>query len=338
MTPETFSTRSLRPAEQYEAWRQRFQPVFEVTPKHSVGDGFAAENQIWTLGGLAVSRLSAPPVRVARKKGNLRREPVDHWVLTYCQRGATAIRTERALLQAPASVPFLWSLGEESETERTHVDRTQIFMTRDAFRDIAPLLDAARASVLDTPLGHLLGDYILALERRLPSLAAAHLPRLMEPVRTMVAACVAPSIERVTAARSQIDLGRLERVRQAVRKHLRSPTLGPASLCRLVGTSRSQRYRLFEPSGGVARYIQRQRLLDAYAALSDPALTGPISVIADDLCFADASSFSRAFRQEFGHSPSEVGSAAVAGHAPPAVPKQRVSSKSGDFAGLLGGL
>jgi hypothetical protein len=42
-------------------------------------------------------------------------------------------------------------------------------MPRDAFRDIAPVLDAACGSVLDTPLGHLLGDYMLALERHLPA-------------------------------------------------------------------------------------------------------------------------------------------------------------------------
>jgi AraC-like DNA-binding protein len=82
--------------------------------------------------------------------------------------------------------------------------------------------------------------------------------------------------------------------------------------------SRSSLYRLFEDIGGVARYIQSQRLLEAHAVLSDPATTKSISAIAEDLCFADASSFSRVFRREFGHSPGEVRSAALAGLAPPA--------------------
>jgi hypothetical protein len=250
MTPDTFATHSVRPRDRYEAWREWFQPSFEITPSEPVGNGFVAENQIWRLGGLAVSRVLAPPVRVLRKKVNLRRDCIDHWVLTYCRRGATVIRTDKALPEAPSGVSFLWSLGEESESRRTHVDRIQILLTRDAFGDIAHLLDAARGSVLDTPLGHLLGDCILALERRLPSLSATDLPRLAGPASAMIAACIAPSIERVAIARSQIDLGRLERVRQAVRKHLRSPTLGPVTLCRLVGTSRSHLYRLFEHSGG----------------------------------------------------------------------------------------
>jgi len=70
----------------------------------------------------------------------------------------------------------------------------------------------------------------------------------------------------------------------------------------------------------VARYIQRERLLEAHAVLTDPATRKSISAIAEDLCFADASSFSRTFKREFSHSPGEVRSAALAGLAPLAIP------------------
>ncbi len=153
----------------------------------------------------------------------------------------------------------------------------------------------------------------------------------------MVAAAVAPTAERVAVAQRQIDLGRKERVRQAVRRHLRTPTFGPTILCRLVGMSRSNLYRLFEDSGGVARYIQGQRLLEAHAVLSDPANAKSISAMAEDLCFADASSFSRAFKREFGHSPGEMRSAALAGFAPLRAAKARGMADSRDFGELLRG-
>ena len=53
----------------------------------------------------------------------------------------------------------------------------------------------------------------------------------------------------------------MERVRQAVRRNLRSPSLGPDKLCREAATSRSQLYRLLENEGGVKSYIQRRRLV-----------------------------------------------------------------------------
>jgi AraC-like DNA-binding protein len=127
----------------------------------------------------------------------------------------------------------------------------------------------------------------------------------------------------------------MERVRKAVQRHLRSPVLGPATLCRLVGVSRSNLYRLLEAVGGVARYIQRQRLLEAHSMLSNPASNIKIVTIADDLCFPDASSFSRAFRHEFGCSPSEVRSAALAGLAISPMPMERAAHEIAGFSDLL---
>jgi AraC-like DNA-binding protein len=130
-----------------------------------------------------------------------------------------------------------------------------------------------------------------------------------------------PSPDHLALAANQIDLGRLEGVRRAVRSHLHSLSLGPDMLCRLLATSRSQLYRLLEGEGGVTRYIQRQRLLEGHAALCDAASTKTIAAIAAELCFADGSGFSRAFRHEFGMSPRDVRAAFLAGLAPAAVPK-----------------
>jgi AraC-like DNA-binding protein len=337
MTPDTFTTGVLRPQDQLDAWREWYQPVFDVVAKHPMSDGFPAEIRLWKLGGLAMSRTLAPPVDVVRTKVHLRRDAVDHWVISYCARGAHSATTAGALLEVPARVPFLWSLGQEFLHERTHVDRVQFFLARDAFRDIAPQLDAALGSTLDTPLGHLLGDYMIALESRLSAVTEADVPRLTGAVGAMVAAAVAPSGARIAVAERQIDLGRRERVRQAVRRHLRTPTFGPKILCRLVGMSRSSLYRLFEDTGGVARYIQNQRLLEARTILSDPATTQSISSIAEDLCFADASSFSRTFKRAFGQSPSDVRSAALAGLTSTAARRGAAAKEAAGLGELLRG-
>jgi AraC-like DNA-binding protein len=336
MTPDTFTTQPLRPQDQFEAWREWHQPVLDFLPQQSTRYGFPAEVHLWKLGSLAMSRTSVPPVSVARTKSNLRRDPIDHWVINYCVRGTHFTNTAGTAVEVPAKVPFLSSLGQEFLHERTHIDRVSFLMARDAFRDIAPLLDAACGSTLDTPLGHLLGDYMMALEHHLPDVTEADFPRLARAVGAMVAAA-APSAERVAIAGAQIDVGRKERVRRVIRKHLRTPTFRPSILCRLVGMSRSNLYRLFEDTGGVARYIQRERLLEAHAVLADPANMQSISSIAEDLCFADASSFSRAFKREFGHSPGELRSAALAGLAPPATMRSLAPSAGTDFGELIRG-
>jgi AraC-like DNA-binding protein len=332
MIPDSFATNTLCPQDQFEVWHEWYQPVLDILPRQAT-DRFPAEIHVWRLGGLAMSRTSGPPVTVTRARSHLRRDAVDHWVISYCARGAHSATTAGTSVEVPSKVPYLWSLGQEFQHERTHVDRVQFFMTRDTFRGIAPVLDAALGSTLDTPLGHLLGDYMIALERRLPTVTDADLARLAGAVGAMVAAAVAPSAQRVAVAARQIDVGRKEQVRQAVRRHLRTPTLAPKTLSRLVGISRSNLYRLFEHEGGVARYIQRERLFEARTVLSGPASTQSVSAVAEDLCFADASSFSRVFKREFGCSPSEARSTGLA----LATPRSGVLSERADFGELLRG-
>jgi len=94
--------------------------------------------------------------------------------------------------------------------------------------------------------------------------STSYLPRLFGPWSR---AAAAPFADR-TAAKPQID-----RVRQAVRRHLRTPTLEPKTSCHLVGMFRSSLYRLLENECGVARYIQRQLLLESQTVLSNPTTT-----------------------------------------------------------------
>ena len=106
-------------------------------------------------------------------------------------------------------------------------------------------------------------------------------------------------------------------------------------LCRELGMSRSSVYRLLESEGGVARYIQRHRLAECFAQLSDPSNTKPVVEIADESGMPDPSSFSRAFRREFGLSPTDVREAARAGLAPSAARARQGAWDEGSVGGLL---
>lgn len=306
MKPDLFSTHLVPSHDQLSAWRAWFDPVFDVAPHPTDEAGFRAESTIWTLNGFGISRVSAPGLQAVRTKPLIKRNPVDHWVITIGQRAATNISTRGASVQAPARTPFILSLGDELVSERGEDERLQVYLTRDDFGEIAPLLDAARGMILSTSLGKLLGEYLELVERSLPDVEPEEVPKLTGAVRAMVAACVTPSPDRLAEAADLMNLSRMERIRRAVGVHLRSPDLGTTMLCAEVGVSRSLLYRVLDSAGGVARYIQRRRLAEAYVLLSGAANTKSVASIAEELCFADASSFSRAFRQEFGVRPSDV--------------------------------
>ena len=109
--------------------------------------------------------------------------------------------------------------------------------------------------------------------------------------------CVALAGLPMTAAREQMSATLKDKARRCILQNLRSHRLGAEMLCRELGVSRSGLYRLLESEGGVAQYIQRLRLLESLAQLTDPSNRKPIAVIADELGLIDSSSFSRAFRR-----------------------------------------
>jgi AraC-like DNA-binding protein len=322
-------------SQQLAAWRGWYDSVLNIDSRQSTQSGFAAENLTWKLDGLAVSHVSTPPASVARTTALIRRNPVDHWVVILAKRSATDLTYRDVALKVPARVPFVVSLGDDGYNKQTQDERTLLYLARDSFQEIAPALDAARGTALDTPQGKLLADYMLLLERNLRSLPAESAPPLKGAIAAMVGACLAPSGGRVAGARPQIRLTLMERVRQSVRRQLRSPSLGPDKLCREAAMSRSQLYRLLEGEGGAAHYIQHQRLSESFAILCDTSNNLSIGAVAESLCFADASNFSRAFRREFGMSPSDVRAAALAGLPPAAVPRDPVGGEVRRFGDCL---
>jgi AraC-like DNA-binding protein len=198
-------------------------------------------------------------------------------------------------------------------SEREADERFTLFLSRDRFAALAPDLLRLRGGWMEGAAALLLMDFLRLLERSLPGLDQEERVRLPHAIAAMVAACAAPSAARAAAAAPQLDIARLERVREVVRRRIGSATLTTAAICREVGISRSQLYRLLESEGGVMRFVQRMRLRAAEAALSDPQDQRGVAAIGEAHGFHDPSSFSRAFRREFGSSPTEVRVAALSG-------------------------
>lgn len=313
LTKLAFSTRELAPQDQRDAWRAWFNPVFDLAwHADEARLPFAADITTWASDGSAFSRVIAPALHSVRNASHVRRDPTDHWVIAVGTK-LSSIRLPTGELRIAAGVAFLVSLADPVESARGADDRLHLYLARDRFSALAPQLDRARGHAIEGGLGRLLADYLRLLDRSLPTLTEQEAARLPDAIEAMVAACVMPRTSSGDASGGQLDLTRLERIRQVVRRRLHSATLTPTSLCRDVGMSRSQLYRLLEGEGGVIRYIQRHRLRAIRAALSDPGDDRSIAAIAEACGFYEPSTFSRTFRREFGVTPSEVRAAARAG-------------------------
>jgi AraC-like DNA-binding protein len=117
--------------------------------------------------------------------------------------------------------------------------------------------------------------------------------------------CLAPSLSQPCALRGFASPALIERARLGVRRNMASVEFGPAELANLLAMSRSKLYRLLLPEGGVAHFINRERLLQARRELvADETVS--IHAIAARVGFKDHSTFSRAFRRAFGTTPTQA--------------------------------
>ncbi|MEX2745399.1 helix-turn-helix domain-containing protein [Rhizobium mongolense] len=300
------ATHDLPPGYQFEAWRNNFAPMLELDEPEDVTVGFGGKQVTWDLGCLAFSRIETEALGFVSLPGHTRRDPLDHWTLTTLLYGSVNTIAPARTFEGSAGVVQVHTLGRPFEGNVTNSEMLMLFVPRDFCTEVTGALNTAEFSNLSTGMGRLFSDYMIGLAKRLSVIDEAELPALVAATRAMILACASPSADHIDEAREPIASVLIERARRIIQARLFDPKLATETLRRELGVSRSRLYRLFEPFGGVMHYIQHRRLLDAHSALTDPNDQRRIIEIAEQHCFNDGTEFSRAFRREFGCSPTDV--------------------------------
>jgi AraC family transcriptional regulator, positive regulator of tynA and feaB len=128
-------------------------------------------------------------------------------------------------------------------------------------------------------------------------------------------------VAALSAAAAERDTGPVDRraalraeVRRQVERRLSDPALDVGSLSRQLGVSPRTLHAAVSAGGETfAAMLRRRRLERAALLLADPGSRRTVTEIAASVGFDGPSSFSRAFRREFGRSPTEARSHDVHG-------------------------
>ena len=92
---------------------------------------------------------------------------------------------------------------------------------------------------------------------------------------------------------------------QFIDQNLAAPDLGPEMLVARFGLSRASLYRMFAGQEGIAAHIRDRRLRQAFRLLTAPGRMA-VAQVGFGCGFQSPSGFSRAFKAQFGISPSEA--------------------------------
>jgi AraC-like DNA-binding protein len=306
-----FTTSHVRPREQFDAWHESISVIFDVAPpaEHRPDSGFAATVRGWHLGGLLVSQVDFDSQRFVRDRHKTVADGLDHYLVQlYATGGLIGEAGDQGRVLNGGDVQIL-DLTQSNVTQAAPSGTVAIVVPRETLDQALPAPGNLHGLILrgHSGMGGLLGDYMRSLVARAEDMTMAEAPLVAQATTDMIAACFQSSAETAARARTAIDQTMRQRIQRHISAHLDSPALQAEALCAQFRISRSQLYRLFESLGGVAHYIQEQRVTRACAELCNPAHDHRrIYEIAFTLGFSSEAHFSRVFRSTFGLSPSDV--------------------------------
>lgn len=327
----SFDTWDLCDDQRFPAWQKIYSPVVDIFPVENVS-GFHGTQRTWDLDPMIFQTVEVDPLGFRTLPRRAGHHPPDHWVISLLTSGHEVVVHRNKAIPSVRGLPRLISLVEQFHGRVMTKGKLHIlFIPRDTFREAAHLLDAASMTVLRPRLGGIFGDVMMNLERRLPLLKKSELPRLVETTKSLLLAAIAPESERSAEYRYALEHTLVERVKQFVQDNLKNPELSVEFIARHKGISRSRLYRLFEPEGGVMRYVISRRLKVVHGELQQSMPNKRINDIAQACGFSDPSEFSRVFKRQFGYSPSDARLRGLAGSARHVV---QLSDES-DFSRML---
>jgi AraC-like DNA-binding protein len=300
----------MTPEARLDAFRMATSPAWQVEAADA--GSFDMSESVYLMGSGVVFVSHFPDMKVQRTEQCVRRAEVEYYALQLKQRGEIRLDAQGKRTRVAAGQILLSDFTRTSLVELEEGPQLMALIPRDGLdRVLSRSLDLHGLNLHEMAGGAagLLASHLTALGALLPRLKTAEAASALQATTYLLAATLAPSIESLGMAREAIDQSLMHQARELVDKHLKSPALGPETLCRQLNVSRSKLYRLFEPFGGVTTYIKERRLAQIHADLvgraGQPAHRH-LGRLADDYGFLSQSSFSRAFREQFGYSPREA--------------------------------
>jgi len=301
-------------AREFELWRSGMQPLFALDAGDAEArSSFAAGLTSYQFADVAIIAGGASATIFQRTPSIVARSGLDNICLLVYTQGGCALDVEgNAVGVHPGDVCF-FDLLQPGTLRAPDYQSLTLILPRAALRPFVADIDGLHGRILrrSSPLNVILVRHLQTLFAEAPTLSAADGRAAANGTAALIAAFAGTSDQgREMIARSA-PAASLLRFRQFIEAKLPDPDLGPESICRQLGVSRTTLFRVFESLGGVRRYILQRRLARAHRLIADPGQgQRRIGTIAFQCGFNSVSVFSRAFHQAFGLSPTELRGAA----------------------------
>ncbi len=298
-----FDPTGLRPAEQFESFREAAAPTFDSTAV-TAPDSFSSITADYLVDDLVVSRICNESMTIRRDHRHLSSGGTDWVCVQYHLRGRFRGTYGRdGVLQLGAGDIGLLDLAHSFVALADRSDFISVLVPRTRLPSLDRLYSGGegRRAPLTSERARAIRSAMSQLWTVVPFTTVASAPLVAERFVGVLDHALRRDALRETRAplRRYLDTH--------IEANLDDPDLDVARLCDVANYSRSAVYRVYEVDGGVGSYIRSRRLARCLEELTSPqGRQRGVGAIATQWGFSNPSHFNRLFRSAYGFAPSQV--------------------------------
>lgn len=320
MTLTVYSTDHVAPDQRARLWEDAIaQTYFPLGLGFGNADRFEGALSRRTMDLLSVSRLKTSPLRYQRRSDHIRHSAHEEFLVTvpvaspvvFSQAGQEVRCPPGGFLIERGDEPYDFSYGQDNDLYVLKLPRQ---LLRERVRD--PDRFCARVFACEGGIGGMFAGLLRSTHYENDASGNRAAPVLAGQLMDLLALVLDGQGAGVEQASSSVRAAHLRRVEAVIRHNLADPELTPQMIAGRCGISRRYLHDLFRDlDRTVLQTIREQRLLAARDRLRN-SREASIAEVAYACGFKDQAMFSRAFRAQFGRTPSgyraDIESAAVA--------------------------
>ena len=298
------------PTELFVKWRDALGEVFEVRATPSEIAEFRGEIDVHASPHYVLSASRHSPLSLIRRSTSAAHE---RFAISLQVNGsATGLAGESPTQAEPGDVLFIdltQALAMRESAPQGLVEGVTLWTARDRILPFVSDENALHGLVLkaESPAGAVISATLRAFAKTAPKMRLIDFDALADGLVALAAKSTAPALAQDGDGAASPPLATFVTIRRYIDRNLASPDLGADSIAAEFCLSRATLYRLFEPVGGIAKYIRKARLNRAFQEITAAELSNRrIGHIAYTLGFKNVSAFSRLFQEVYGVRPGEA--------------------------------
>nr|WP_269812802.1 helix-turn-helix domain-containing protein [Pontibaca salina] len=301
----SISTDVLEARFRTDFWRALSSPLHDVSPTVT-GEVLEGGLDARMLGSLMVGKRHSNARRNLRDRARITQGEMDGYQLELFLDGSLVGDCDGTDMRLGPGDIGIFDYARPYRTQQTAGTSLLLYMSRDRL-DAAMGGQSAHGAVLraEEPITLLISNIIQNLVKVMPDISDKDAMAVDTATIDLIAAGIAR--QRTGGEDKSLEIQRVQQreILAFIRLNLADPELGPDMLAHRFRMSRTHLYRIFASQGGIASLIRQERLRHAFRELQRNR-NRTITMIAYDYGFSSSHQFLRAFRAQYGMTPSDA--------------------------------